>query len=158
MPTDTEPGHIPGSVNMPFYSFLSKSGHFLPKEKLKALFTQAGVHLSRPVCVLCGSAVTACHVVLAAHECGHPAVSVYDGGWSEWFSRALPEHVISDGRGKHLWLVHTGWNWWLRLVLDEKMRSFIFVFDFFVHPVKRMFLVKFSCRLFKFYQMRTHWN
>uniref|UniRef100_A0A3Q3WCE2 Sulfurtransferase n=1 Tax=Mola mola TaxID=94237 RepID=A0A3Q3WCE2_MOLML len=99
---NTEPGHIPGSISMPFHSFLSQSGHFLPQEQLQALFARAGVDLSRPVCVSCGSAVTACHVVLAAHECGHPGVSVYDGGWSEWYTRAVPEHVISEGRGKHL--------------------------------------------------------
>ncbi|XP_051240370.1 3-mercaptopyruvate sulfurtransferase [Dicentrarchus labrax] len=99
---NTEPGHIPGSISVPFHSFLSQSGHFLPKEQLQALFARAGVDLSRPICVLCGSAVTACHVALAAHECGHPGVSVYDGGWSEWYTRAVPEHVISEGRGKHL--------------------------------------------------------
>ncbi|KAM7394639.1 hypothetical protein PAMP_021427 [Pampus punctatissimus] len=99
---NTEPGHIPGSISVPFHSFLSKSGHFLPKEQLQALFAQSGVDLNRPICVSCGSAVTACHVALAAYECGHPGVSVYDGGWSEWFTRAVPEHVISEGRGKHL--------------------------------------------------------
>lgn len=99
---NTEPGHIPGSISMPFHSFLSPSGHFLSKEQLQALFTRAGVDLARPICVLCGSAVTACHVALAAHECGHPGVSVYDGGWAEWYARAVPENVISEGRGKHL--------------------------------------------------------
>ncbi|KAM8841748.1 3-mercaptopyruvate sulfurtransferase-like [Synchiropus picturatus] len=60
----TEPGHIPGAINTPFSSFLSKSGHFLPAEQLQALFSRAAVDLSRPVCVLCGSAVTACVVAL----------------------------------------------------------------------------------------------
>ncbi|KAM9856674.1 3-mercaptopyruvate sulfurtransferase-like [Aulostomus maculatus] len=99
---NTESGHIPGSISMPFHSFLSQSSHFLPKEQLQALFARAGVDLSRPICVSCGSAVTACHVVLAAHECGHDGVAVYDGGWSEWYTRAVPENVISEGRGKHL--------------------------------------------------------
>lgn len=99
---NTEPGHIPGSISVPFHSFLSPSGHFLPREQLQALFVRAGVDLSRPICVSCGSAVTACIVALAANECGHPGVSVYDGGWSEWYTRAVPEHVISEGRGKHL--------------------------------------------------------
>lgn len=101
--TDTEPGHIPGSNSIPFRSLLSESGHFLPKENLRELFVRAGVDLSRPICVSCGSGVTACHLALAAHECGHPEVSLYDGSWSEWYTRAVPEHVISEGRGKHLW-------------------------------------------------------
>ncbi|KAM6939745.1 3-mercaptopyruvate sulfurtransferase-like [Xenentodon cancila] len=99
---NTEPGHIPGSISIPFHFFLTPSGHFPPKEQLQDIFVRAGVDLSRPICVLCGSAVTACHVALAAHEAGHPGVSVYDGGWSEWYTRAVPEHVISEGRGKHL--------------------------------------------------------
>ncbi|XP_035024200.1 3-mercaptopyruvate sulfurtransferase isoform X2 [Hippoglossus stenolepis] len=99
---NTEPGHIPGSICVPFNSFLSTSGHFLPKEQLQTVFGRAGIDLSRPLCILCGSGVTACHVAFAAHECGNLEVSVYDGGWSEWYTRAVPEHVISEGRGKHL--------------------------------------------------------
>ncbi|CAG5928801.1 unnamed protein product [Menidia menidia] len=99
---NTEPGHIPGSISIPFHSLLAPSGHFLSRERLHGLFERAGVDLGRPICVSCGSGVTACHVALAAHECGHPGVSVYDGGWSEWYTRAVPEHVISEGRGKHL--------------------------------------------------------
>ncbi|XP_035254036.1 3-mercaptopyruvate sulfurtransferase-like isoform X2 [Anguilla anguilla] len=99
---DTEPGHIPGSINMPFTSFLAPSGLTLPREEMTGLFQRAGVDLGRPVCVSCGSGVTACHVALAAHLCGHPGVSVYDGAWSEWYTRAVPENVISDGRGKHV--------------------------------------------------------
>lgn len=101
--TDTESGHIPGSISLPFHSLLAPSGHFLPLEQLQALFAQAGVDLSRPMCVSCGSAVTACHVALAAEECGHSGASIYDGGWSEWYARAVPEHVISEGRGKYYW-------------------------------------------------------
>ncbi|XP_036409174.1 3-mercaptopyruvate sulfurtransferase-like [Megalops cyprinoides] len=99
---NTEPGHIPGSVSMPFYSFLAPSGTELPAEALAEMFREAGVDLTRPLCASCGSGVTACHVVLAAHLCGHPGVPVYDGAWSEWYTRAAPEHVVSEGRGKHV--------------------------------------------------------
>ncbi|KAG7460082.1 hypothetical protein MATL_G00217590 [Megalops atlanticus] len=99
---NTEPGHIPGSISMPFYSFLSPSGTELPAEALAEMFREAGVDLTRPLCASCGSGVTACHVVLAAHLCGHPGVAVYDGAWSEWYARAAPEHVVSEGRGKHV--------------------------------------------------------
>ncbi|KAK1798832.1 hypothetical protein P4O66_007121 [Electrophorus voltai] len=98
---NTEPGHIPGSTNIPFTSFLAPSGLLLPPDELRALFQQAGVDLQQPLCVTCGSAVTACNVALAAYECGQPDVSVYDGGWSEWYTRAVPELVLSEGRGKH---------------------------------------------------------
>lgn len=100
--TDTEPGHIPGSNSMPFSSFLDPSGHLRPTKELAALFRYAGVDLTRPVCASGGSAMTACHVALAAYLCGHQGASVYDGGWSEWYARAPPEYVISEGRGKHI--------------------------------------------------------
>lgn len=68
--------------------------------ELRTKFEQAGVDLQRPLCVTSGAAMTACHVALAANVCGQPNVSVYDGGWSEFYTRAVPEHVISEGRGK----------------------------------------------------------
>lgn len=98
---NTEPGHIPGSINMPFPSFLdSTSGLEHPVEELTKLFQQAGVDMQKPFWVTCGSGVTACHIALAAHLCGHPGVCLYDGAWSEWFTKAAPEHVISEGKGK----------------------------------------------------------
>uniref|UniRef100_A0A673JTT2 Sulfurtransferase n=1 Tax=Sinocyclocheilus rhinocerous TaxID=307959 RepID=A0A673JTT2_9TELE len=98
---NTEPGHIPGSINMPFPSFLdSTSGLERPVEELKKLFQQAGVDMQKPFWVTCGSGVTACHIALAAHLCGHLGVCLYDGAWAEWFTRAAPEHVISEGKGK----------------------------------------------------------
>ncbi|XP_029364111.1 3-mercaptopyruvate sulfurtransferase-like [Echeneis naucrates] len=97
---DTLPGHFPGAVNMPFTSFLDSSGKELGTEGLSELFRGAGVDLERPLWATCGSGVTACHIVLAAHLLGHPGVCVYDGSWSEWFKRASPEHIISEGEGK----------------------------------------------------------
>uniref|UniRef100_A0A672T2U4 Mercaptopyruvate sulfurtransferase n=1 Tax=Sinocyclocheilus grahami TaxID=75366 RepID=A0A672T2U4_SINGR len=52
---NTEPGHIPGSINMPFPSFLdSTSGLERPVEELKKLFQQAGVDMQKPFWVTCG--------------------------------------------------------------------------------------------------------
>lgn len=100
---DIEPGHIPGTINMPFAKFMDASGKELELEVLAKMFREAGVDLEKPFWVTCGSGVTACHVVLAAHLLGHSgSVSVYDGSWSEWFKRAAPEHVISEGKGKQV--------------------------------------------------------
>ncbi|KAA0706001.1 3-mercaptopyruvate sulfurtransferase [Triplophysa tibetana] len=96
-----EPGHIPGSINMPFASFMDKTtGMELPVEELSKLFLQAGVDMQKPFWVTCGSGVTACHIALAAHLCGHLGVCLYDGAWNEWFTKAAPEHVMSEGKGK----------------------------------------------------------
>lgn len=98
--TDTLPGHFPGAINMPFTSFMDASGKELGTEDLSKLFREAGVDPEQPLWATCGSGVTACHVALAAHLLGHPGVCVYDGSWSEWFKRASPDHIISEGEGK----------------------------------------------------------
>ncbi|KAF7651408.1 hypothetical protein LDENG_00111430 [Lucifuga dentata] len=97
---DTLSGHFPGAINMPFITFLDASGKWLGLEDLAKLFREAEVDLQQPFWASCGSGVTACQVVLAAHLLGHPGVCVYDGSWTEWFKRASPEHVISEGKGK----------------------------------------------------------
>lgn len=82
---------------MPFTTFMDASGKELPTGELSKLFKEAAVDLEKPLWVTCGSGVTACHVVLAAYLLGYPGVSVYDGSWSEWFKRARPEDIISEG-------------------------------------------------------------
>ncbi|CDQ62819.1 unnamed protein product [Oncorhynchus mykiss] len=78
---DIEPGHIPGTINMPFAKFMDASGKELELEVLAKMFREAGVDLEKPFWV---------------------TLSVYDGSWSEWFKRAAPEHVISEGKGKQV--------------------------------------------------------
>ncbi|XP_061495022.1 3-mercaptopyruvate sulfurtransferase isoform X2 [Rhineura floridana] len=97
-----EPGHIPGSMNIPFADFLTESGLEKNPENIRSLFQEKKVDLSKPVVATCGSGVTACHVALGAYLCGKPDVAIYDGAWVEWFMRALPEHIISERRGKSL--------------------------------------------------------
>lgn len=95
-----DPGHIPGSKCMPFFMFLDDDGMMLSADELKKFFEESQVDLSKPICGTCGSGVTACHMVLAAHLCGTPGVSVYGGSWYEWFTRAPAEHVISEAKNK----------------------------------------------------------
>ncbi|XP_048355635.1 3-mercaptopyruvate sulfurtransferase isoform X2 [Sphaerodactylus townsendi] len=97
-----EPGHIPGTVNIPFTEFLSETGMEKSPEDIHRLFQERGVDLKKPLVATCGSGVTACHVALGAYLCGKPDVSIYDGAWVEWFMRAQPEHIISERRWKNL--------------------------------------------------------
>uniref|UniRef100_A0A3Q0RL41 Sulfurtransferase n=1 Tax=Amphilophus citrinellus TaxID=61819 RepID=A0A3Q0RL41_AMPCI len=98
--TDVLPGHFPGAINIPFTSFMDASGKEKEAQSLAKIFKEAGVDLERPLWASCGSGVTACHIALAAHLLGHPGVCVYDGSWHEWFQKASPEHIISEGEGK----------------------------------------------------------
>ncbi|OCT85562.1 thiosulfate sulfurtransferase isoform X1 [Xenopus laevis] len=97
-----EPGHISGAMNVPFPSFLTAEGYEKSPDEIRRLFHEKGVDLSKPMVATCGSGVTACHVALAAFLCGKEDVSIYDGSWVQWYMRAKPEDVISEGRGKTL--------------------------------------------------------
>lgn len=80
-------GHIPGSFNLPFTELVRADGTLRPEEELRAQLTGAGVDLTRPVITLCGSAVTACALVIALQLVGHEKHLVYDGSWTEWGGR-----------------------------------------------------------------------
>jgi thiosulfate/3-mercaptopyruvate sulfurtransferase len=79
-----EAGHIPGARNAPQGDFFNPDNSWKQSEDLKALFASAGVDLARPMVTTCGSGVTACVPLFAAHLLGKRDVRVYDGSWSEW--------------------------------------------------------------------------
>ncbi|XP_068606295.1 3-mercaptopyruvate sulfurtransferase-like [Brachionichthys hirsutus] len=91
-----QPGHIPGSKCMPFDEFVDDDGMILSPEQLRKFFVRSKLDLNKPLCGMCGSGVTGCHVAMAAHLCGAPPGYLYDGSWHEWFTRAPPEHVVSE--------------------------------------------------------------
>ena len=79
---DLRGGHIPGSKSLPYTQVLSNN-HFLPKAELKIIFDKLDVRHKKLI-FTCGSGITACIILLAAHISGHENLSVYDGSWSEW--------------------------------------------------------------------------
>jgi thiosulfate/3-mercaptopyruvate sulfurtransferase len=81
------PGHIPGSVNVP-YTELTEAGTLKLREELADLFSRYGVNLARPVVTSCGSGITAAIGVLALTIAGARDIALYDGSWSEWGARA----------------------------------------------------------------------
>ncbi|HEX6958385.1 MAG TPA: 3-mercaptopyruvate sulfurtransferase [Ferrovibrio sp.] len=82
-------GHIPGSVCVPSATTTDpETGLFHSAEKLKEIFTRAGLDLSKPIATTCGSGVSACNLALGLHLLGHRQVAVYDGSWTEWGGRA----------------------------------------------------------------------
>ncbi|XP_005806141.2 3-mercaptopyruvate sulfurtransferase-like [Xiphophorus maculatus] len=97
---DILPGHFPETINIPFTSFLDSSGKHHSPENLTKLFQESAVDLEKPLWASCGSGVTACHVILAAHRLGYSGVGLYDGSWGEFFKRAPPEFIVSEGEGK----------------------------------------------------------
>jgi len=81
-------GHIPGSANLPYSDLIDANNKsLLPAEKIEAALAKRGIDLTRPVVTTCGSGISASLLALALFTCGHSAVAVYDGSWTEWGGR-----------------------------------------------------------------------
>ena len=88
-PIDAVAGHIPGALNLPFTDCLNTDGTWKSSADLRGLF--AGVlreDLDGPWSAMCGSGVTACHLVLSGLLAGLQEPRVYVGSWSEWIRDA----------------------------------------------------------------------
>lgn len=78
------PGHIPGSRNLPLSTLFNADGTWKSDAALKAAFAEAGVDPAGPIAATCGSGMTASGIAFAAHRLGNDKAAVYDGSWSEW--------------------------------------------------------------------------
>lgn len=95
-PIDPVAGHIPGAINWPFSDALQSDGSMLPGDELHSRLR----HLSnrpRGFIAMCGSGVTACHLLLAASAAGLGDSRIYIGSWSEWIRD--PGRPIATGEG-----------------------------------------------------------
>lgn len=89
-PIDTVAGHVPGALNLPFLSGVHPDGVWRSVEHLRHTWDELlSGRPDRPVIAMCGSGVTACHLVISARLSGRPEPRLYVGSWSEW---------IKDGR------------------------------------------------------------
>ena len=84
-PIDPIAGHVPGALNLPFARFLQVDGTWRPlNERAAILEGLLGKDRDLPWGVMCGSGVTACHLVISGLEAGYREPRVYVGSWSEW--------------------------------------------------------------------------
>jgi thiosulfate/3-mercaptopyruvate sulfurtransferase len=86
-PIDAVAGHVPGARNHPFALSLDTQGRFLAPTELRATLATSldGVPADRAI-AMCGSGVTACHLLLAMEQAGLTGARLYPGSWSEWCS------------------------------------------------------------------------
>ncbi len=82
---DPVAGHIPGAVNVPFMGNVGADGRLLPEPELRARLAGAlGDHDPAAIVAMCGSGVTACHLLWAMEAAGLEPGRLYAGSWSEW--------------------------------------------------------------------------
>jgi thiosulfate/3-mercaptopyruvate sulfurtransferase len=86
-PIDPVAGHIPGACNLAFSELLNEDQRFLAPDALEQRFTDvltdAGLPTDTPIIAMCGSGVTACHLLAGLAMTGK-AGRLYVGSWSEW--------------------------------------------------------------------------
>lgn len=82
-PIDPIPGHVPGACNYPFHESLREDGRFRSTEELRERLSDF-THHPRGLVAMCGSGVTACHLLLALAIAGLGDGRAYIGSWSEW--------------------------------------------------------------------------
>ena len=96
-PIDRIAGRIPGAVNLPFTDSIDAKGLWRSPEALDRIwqrFDPDGEE-GRPMVAMCGSGVTACHLVIAAKRSGRSLPKLYVGSWSEWITD--PSRPIATG-------------------------------------------------------------
>ncbi|MCM8557635.1 sulfurtransferase [Sphingomicrobium sediminis] len=77
-------GHIPGAKNLPYSKFYAEGGTLKSQDELRQVFVDAGMDPSAAFTASCGSGVTACSILFAAHLLGGREGKLYDGSWAEW--------------------------------------------------------------------------
>lgn len=75
-------GHVPNSISLPFPEVLNQNRMKFEQE-LKEIFKPMNLE-NRDLVFSCGSGLTACIILFAAHLAGHERLAVYDGSWAEW--------------------------------------------------------------------------
>ena len=94
-PIDRVAGHVPGACSQPYADNL-RDGRFKPVEELAAAFRDAARGRAPDrVIAMCGSGVTACHLLLAMEHAGMPGAKLFTGSWSGWI--ADPARPVATG-------------------------------------------------------------
>jgi thiosulfate/3-mercaptopyruvate sulfurtransferase len=93
---DPVAGHVPQARNRPFSSNVTPAGRFRPAAEIRreVLELLGGRDPSRLI-AMCGSGVTACHLLLAMEVAGLAGGRLYAGSWSEWIRD--PARPIAKG-------------------------------------------------------------
>ncbi|MEX5631168.1 sulfurtransferase [Parafrankia sp. FMc2] len=81
------PGHVPTAKNIPWARTANEDGTFRSNDELTALYSEAGVDLTKDTIAYCRIGERSAHTWFALHELlGLANVKNYDGSWTEYGS------------------------------------------------------------------------
>jgi thiosulfate/3-mercaptopyruvate sulfurtransferase len=90
-------GHIPGAINRPFLENLQRDENqcwmFKSPKQLRQDYD--ALQLEDDTVAMCGSGVTACHIILAMIHAGFVGPHLFAESWSGWITRELPRDQAS---------------------------------------------------------------
>lgn len=78
-------GHIPGAANIPWAQAIRDDDTFKPFDELRELYAGKGIVPDKSVITYCRIGERSSHTwFVLTYLLGYPAVTNYDGSWSEW--------------------------------------------------------------------------
>ncbi|MGA8116719.1 MAG: sulfurtransferase [Actinocatenispora sp.] len=93
-------GHVPTAASVPWSKAANEDGTFRSDDELRALYTEAGLDLSKPTIAYCRIGERSSHTWFALHELlGQPDVKNYDGSWTEYGSLVGVPIALGDEPG-----------------------------------------------------------
>jgi len=94
------PGHIPTAVSVPWSKAANDDGTFKSDDELTALYTGAGLDLSKDTIAYCRIGERSAHTWFVLHELlGQSSVRNYDGSWTEYGSLVGVPVQLGDAPG-----------------------------------------------------------
>ncbi len=93
-------GHIPTAVSVPWSKAANDDGTFKSDDELTALYTGAGLDLSKDTIAYCRIGERSAHTWFVLHELlGQTSVRNYDGSWTEYGSLVGVPVQLGDAPG-----------------------------------------------------------
>jgi len=94
------PGHVPTAVSVPWSKAANDDGTFKTDDELTALYTGAGLDLSKDTIAYCRIGERSAHTWFVLHELlGQSSVRNYDGSWTEYGSLVGVPVQLGDAPG-----------------------------------------------------------